>query len=93
MEIVRLLLEMGADINADVNQACPEYFGMSALFVASQNGHIEIVRLLLEVGADVNAQNGKYGTALHGASSRWHMDVVRLLLDNGARAQEENITT
>jgi len=65
-EVVRMLLENGADVNAQGGQ-----YG-NALQAASCGGHQEVVQILLEKGADVNAQGGEYGNALHAASSRGH---------------------
>ncbi|KAL4947073.1 purine and uridine phosphorylase [Aspergillus filifer] len=76
--IVRLLLDKGADVNAQGG-----IYG-NALQAASADGHPEIVRLLLDKGADINAQGGKYGNALQAASAEGHPEIVRLLLDKGA---------
>ncbi|KAJ7112592.1 hypothetical protein C8R44DRAFT_985049 [Mycena epipterygia] len=76
--IVHLLLEKGADVNAA--NALHE----SALHGASVGGHTETVRVLLEKGADVNAVGGHYGTALQGASIWGRTETVRLLLKKGA---------
>jgi ankyrin repeat protein len=67
-EIVKLLLEEGADVNA---QRGP--YG-NALYAASSKGHEKIVKLLLENGADVNAQGGPYSNALYAASWRSRED-------------------
>lgn len=72
LEIVKLLLEAGADVHAEDNYA---------LRWAATNGHTEIVRLLLEAGADVHAQN-KF--ALKWTAYKGHTEVVRLLLEAGA---------
>ena len=49
LEVVRLLLEAGADHNAaEANET-------TALMAAAFNGHLKVVRLLLEAGADQNA--------------------------------------
>jgi hypothetical protein len=47
-EIVRLLLEKGADVNAKNKNR------FTSLINASQMGHTEIVKLLLEHGAEIN---------------------------------------
>lgn len=61
-EIVKLLLNNGADVNAQGGE-----YG-NALYAASDGGHQEIVKLLLENGA--NAQGGEHGNALQAASFR-----------------------
>ncbi|OMI17612.1 ankyrin repeat domain-containing protein [Leptospira weilii] len=52
VEIVRLLLEKGADTNEK-----NIFYGKSPLDLAIENENIEIVRLLLEKGADANAKS------------------------------------
>ncbi|KAJ7059432.1 hypothetical protein C8F01DRAFT_1370371 [Mycena amicta] len=78
LDVVRLLLEHGADVNMQGG-----HYG-NALQAASHSGHLDVVRLLLEHGADVNMQGGHYGNALQAASHSGHLDVVRLLLEHGA---------
>ncbi|KAI3570622.1 hypothetical protein IWW34DRAFT_825064 [Fusarium oxysporum f. sp. albedinis] len=72
-EIVRLLLNGGADVNAQGGGYC------TALQAASYGGRKEVVRLLLDEGADVNAQGGLYGTALQAASAKGHEEIASLL--------------
>jgi ankyrin repeat protein len=79
-QIVKLLLEKGADVNVQGG-----HYG-SALQAASVRDHEEVVKLLLEKGADVNAQSGDYGSALHAALARGHEEIVKLLLSKGAGA-------
>jgi ankyrin repeat protein len=79
-DIVRLLIEKGADVNARVDAYEP------ALQVAAANGHENIVRLLLEKGAYVNADAGcneLEHIALQVAARRGHKDIVRLLIEKG----------
>ena len=52
VEMVKLLVENGADVNADVN---PHNFFGSALTFAVYHGDLDFVKLLLAKGADVNA--------------------------------------
>ncbi|KAF5346315.1 hypothetical protein D9758_011486 [Tetrapyrgos nigripes] len=85
LEIVKLLLEKGADVNT-LGGFCG-----NALQAASYKGHSEIVKVLLERRADVNAKGGSSGNALQAASISGHTEVVRILLENGAdiNAQQE----
>ncbi|KAJ6102932.1 hypothetical protein N7486_005359 [Penicillium sp. IBT 16267x] len=75
---VRLLLDLGADVNIQESQH------ETALYAAAAGGYIEIVRLLLEKGAEINTRGGEYGTALQAAASSGHTEIVRLLLEKGA---------
>ncbi|KAJ7215061.1 hypothetical protein GGX14DRAFT_338766, partial [Mycena pura] len=77
-EIVHLLLEKGADINARGGE-----YG-NALQAAAYQGNTEILHLLLEKGADINAQGGQYGNALQDAAYRGKTEIVHLLLEKGA---------
>jgi ankyrin repeat protein len=74
-EIVKLLLDKGADVNGQ---------GGQYLQAASSMGHIENVNILLEKGADVNSQGGEYGNALQAAVIRNHIEIVNILLEKGA---------
>jgi ankyrin repeat protein len=76
--IVKLLVDKGADVNAQGGE-----YG-NALQAASYEGHEAVVRLLLDKGANVNAQGGGYSNGLQAASCRGHEAVVRLLVDKGA---------
>ena len=55
--IVKLLLENGAEVNAEGG----EY--RNALQAASYQGNDAIVKLLLENGAEVNEERGGYGNS------------------------------
>lgn len=82
MEIVRLLLNNGARVNAGGNGR----YG-TALQAAAGNAPADVVRLLLKRGAHVNGPNGGlYGTALQAACAKRLGDpsVLGLLLEHGA---------
>ena len=72
MEVVRALLDRGADIDKAMDdEATP-------LHMASQNGHVEVVRALLDQGADINKTwNGV--TPLQIALRRNHTEIIHLL--------------
>lgn len=64
-EIVTLLLEHGADVNARSRD------DGTALHAAAFLGRTETVKLLLEKGADTTLQNNMGGTAIAGAKLDW----------------------
>ena len=77
-EILRSLLDNGADVNArSIDNETP-------LMVASQSSDVETVTLLIEQGAYVDLQDEKDNTALHNAVSRKTEEIVGTLLNAGA---------
>ena len=77
-QIVRMLLDEGADVNT------PKW---NALIAACSQGHDQIVQMLLDRGADVNIQDQYYMTALSRASFRGYNQIVQMLLDRGANVK------
>src|SRR5690606_26408862 len=79
VELVRLLLEAGADpeiANAD---------GQTPLMLAARDGVAEIAELLLEHGASVDpVEQWRGQSALIWAAARGHGAVTRLLIGHGA---------
>lgn len=90
LDVVRILLEAGADIHATGPHLTP-------LHAAASGGAAEIVHALLDAGADVNAGVGGYGTPLlHAVQTRRDGEaVVIVLLWAGADpdARDERGTT
>ncbi|EIM82434.1 ankyrin, partial [Stereum hirsutum FP-91666 SS1] len=78
-DIVQLLLDKGASVNAEGGD-----YG-TALQAASSGGHITIIHLLIKYGADINLQSGKYGSALSAALYKNKRAVVQLLRKRGAK--------
>lgn len=64
-EVVALLLENGADVNAKSRD------GGTALHAAAFLGRVETVKLLLDKGADTTLRNNMGGTAIEGAKLNW----------------------
>ncbi|CAI7672865.1 unnamed protein product [Penicillium discolor] len=77
-KIIKLLLDKGADINAQGGQ-----YG-NPLQAASRRGYLKIVKLLLDKGVNVNTQGGYYSNPLQAASEAGYLEIVKLLLDKGA---------
>ncbi|MBA3954883.1 ankyrin repeat domain-containing protein [Candidatus Dependentiae bacterium] len=97
-EVVKLLLEKGADIDTeDENNHTP-------LHSAAYAGYAEVVKLLLQKGASINTrvegnededEEEEGYTALHLAAENGHKEVVELLLKSGAdiNAKDEEDNT
>jgi ankyrin repeat protein len=84
-EVVRLLVEMGADINFKNKD------GDTALILAVVYRRNEIVSFLVENGADINVQNKIGNTALIiGSLKNGYTEIVRLLLEKGADINLQN---
>ncbi|KAM4558014.1 uncharacterized protein ankrd50l isoform 2-T2 [Odontesthes bonariensis] len=78
-EVVRLLLDAGADVNGCDSE------GRTALRAAAWGGHEEIVLTLLDYGAQVDTADGKGRTPLIAAAYMGHHETVEILLDHNAQ--------
>lgn len=81
-EIVDLLLDQGADINAPMDPSST--VASTALKAAAYEGDEKLIRLLLKRGADVNGEDDSGNTALQEACRMGHDGVIELLLKSGA---------
>ena len=84
VDVVRLLMEQGADPNA--REAGDN---TTPLHWAAAHGHTEVVRALLDAGADVHGvgdlhEGDVIGWATLGGPDEVHRDVTTLLLERGA---------
>ena len=84
-EIVRLLLDRGADVSVVARN---ERIQVTALHAAAAGNHTEIARLLLAAGAPVDAEQPGGFTALHSAAQNGNAELVRLLLEHGADPEQ-----
>jgi ankyrin repeat protein len=77
LEIVKYLIENGADVNF-INSS---YY--SPLLVAAESGQFEIVKYLVESGADINVQTAFATTAYSVARSNGYDDIADYLKGKG----------
>jgi ankyrin repeat protein len=83
--MVTLLLQAGADVNAKGDSVTP-------LHLAAFAGHAQITETLLTAGAEVNAVGFRHDdTPLHVAALHGHANVVKVLLAHGAAMNAQNM--
>ena len=84
-DIIEILLEHGADINAHDNG------GNTLLHELSYTPDLKIINLLIDRGADVNAINNRGETVLDlMIQNKVDKDVIETLERNGAKRSKEN---
>jgi len=78
VEIVRMLIDAGADVNLKDNN------GDTPLHVAAKYGRVEIVRILINARANLDVQNNHDETPVHYAAMNGNPGIARMLIDAGA---------
>ncbi len=78
LEVVKALVEKGADVNARDAAA------VTPLHSAASRGHRDAVEFLIAHGARVEAAMSGGSTPLHLAAAKGHRDVAAILLDRNA---------
>ncbi len=79
-EIVRLLLEAGADVTA-----VDPGMKATALHAAAYAGRTEAAKLLIQYGVEIDKQGPSNGyTALHDAIWQNHIETAQVIIDAGA---------
>lgn len=80
-EIAQLLLDRGANANAEDSFFKTPLHHVAGGLYSSQEDGIRVAQLLLERGADINAQNSDRETPLHAASAYGRLEIARMLLE------------
>jgi len=92
-EIVGLLLQRGANVNArDRTDSVPEARGNTALIKAAQRDHTEVIQVLLSQGKGVvvDAQTKDGETPLRFVAEAEDLEAVKLLCSRGAKINQPN---
>src|SRR5205085_5430936 len=77
IEVVKLLLDAGADVKSES--------GIRAFMHAAASGHTQIVELFINEGIDINSRDSSGMTVLISAcTSEGNVETVKFLLANGA---------
>lgn len=80
VEVGRVLLDKGADVNAPPVPSSRD----TALTIAADKGHYRFVELLIQRDAIIDAKNKKGNSPLWLSCNGGHLDVVQLLAQSGA---------
>ncbi|HEY7389001.1 MAG TPA: ankyrin repeat domain-containing protein [Bryobacteraceae bacterium] len=98
VEVMRLLLENGADPNIATVEGTTALMAAAGMnWVSNQTynhgeaAYLEAIKLCLAHGANINAANSLGFTALHAAAARGWESVIQLLVDNGARMDIKDV--
>lgn len=79
-EIAQLLVENGADIDAETISVG----NYTPLTVAVNYENIEVVKLLIQYGSDINNSKRNRGYPLYSAIASGNLEIAKLLIENGA---------
>ena len=80
-QVVALLLESGADVNA---HNANDHWGTTALHAAAHANQAAIAQMLIDHGADVNAKDGEERTPMFHTTFHQAKAVAKLLEEQGA---------
>ncbi len=85
MEIARLMIKAGANVNAEDNDGRPPLLSI----LEKKSASIDMIQLLLDSGAKANATDAKGATALHLCSDP---DLVELFVKRGADVNAKDMS-
>lgn len=87
IDIVRLLIELGARLNAQ------DVFGVCSLHAAIQEQNMDMVELLIKSGADVHLKDEDGWSAIHFALSTENRTLIQFILEQGLHPSDRETNT
>ena len=69
-------------VNLTKNPNAPNNDGITPIFIAAQNNHIEMVKLLMKSTENPNAPRNGGATPITIASQNNHLEIVKLLVNH-----------
>jgi uncharacterized protein len=86
LDIAKLLIERGADLNVNSKNA----LNATPLQGAVASNRIDLARLYISHGANVNCRSEEGGSPLHEAAGNGYLDFAKLLIENGANVNQKD---
>src|SRR5947209_7788892 len=86
LEVAKLLIESGADLNVNSKNK----LNATPLQGAAANNWIDLARLYLSSGANVNCRSEEGGSPLHEAAGNGFLDFAKLLIESGANVNQKD---
>lgn len=82
-DVVRMLLDLGADVNND------DFYGAPPLILAIECNNIDLVKILLEADADITQGVSFYKTPLLCALRKNNKEIIELLLQHYMKVKKK----
>jgi ankyrin repeat protein len=86
VEIARMLIEAGADVNVQ-----DTWGNKTPLHDAARTGRVEVAQMLIDAGADLDLQDEHGRTPLHVVAIYGNVEIARMLIDAGADVNMQDI--
>jgi ankyrin repeat protein len=87
IEIIKLFLDNGADINS----RCEVCYGQAAIQTALEYGYFDIFTYLFQNGAKLDVQNNYGRTLLHSIAHTGNTEIAKLLIEKGLGINAQDV--
>jgi len=84
IDIIKIFLAFGLDVNSKHNNSIDRKNGMTMLMMAASTGNVILINELLEIGAEVSQKDSIGATALYYAACLGRLDAVKILIAAGS---------